>query len=140
MGLPVGLAYDPAGNVVLDPDYRLCNKPSGTVFSTVRPHRLGRARYVQQFNAGGPAVPGAGAHQGARKGELAWMPLQHWRCAASPCTIPATRARSLRPPPRIDPCRRFRARSAESVARPVGNPQPPGPAGHMCRARIERAG
>ena len=41
--------------------------------------RTGSARTtVQQFNAGGLLFP-VRVRTGARKGELAWMPLQHWR-------------------------------------------------------------
>ena len=41
--------------------------------------RTGSARAtVQQFNADGLLFP-VRVRTGARKGELAWMPLQHWR-------------------------------------------------------------
>src|SRR6478672_10439091 len=76
MGLPVGLAYDPAGNVVLDPDTGV-QQAIRHVFSLFA--RTGSARaVVQQFNADGLLFP-VRVRTGARKGELAWMPLQHWR-------------------------------------------------------------
>jgi DNA invertase Pin-like site-specific DNA recombinase len=76
MGLPVGLAYDPAGNVVLDPDTGV-QQAIRHLFSLFA--RTGSARaVVQQFNADGLLFP-VRVRTGARKGELAWMPLQHWR-------------------------------------------------------------
>ena len=76
MGLPVGLVYDPTGKVVLDPDtgVQQAIRHLFTLFA-----RTGSARTtVQQFNAGGLLFP-VRVRTGARKGELAWMPLQHWR-------------------------------------------------------------
>jgi DNA invertase Pin-like site-specific DNA recombinase len=76
MGLPVGLAYDPAGKVVLDPDTGV-QQAIRHVFTLFA--RTGSARaVVQQFNADGLLFP-VRVRTGARKGELAWMPLQHWR-------------------------------------------------------------
>jgi DNA invertase Pin-like site-specific DNA recombinase len=76
MGLPVGLAYDPAGNVVLDPDTSV-QQAIRHLFSLFA--RTGSARaVVQQFNADELLFP-VRVRTGARKGELAWMPLQHWR-------------------------------------------------------------
>ena len=76
MGLPVGLVYDPAGKVVLDPR-PVCSKPSGTCSHLFA--RTGSARaVVQQFTADGLLFP-VRVRTGAHKGELAWMPLQHWR-------------------------------------------------------------
>jgi DNA invertase Pin-like site-specific DNA recombinase len=76
MGLPVGLVYDPAGNVVLDPDTGV-QQAIRHVFALFS--RTGSARAtVQQFNADGLLFP-VRVRTGARKGELAWMPLQHWR-------------------------------------------------------------
>ena len=76
MGLPVGLVYDPAGKVVLDPDTGV-QQAIRHVFSLFA--RTGSARAtVQQFNADGGLFP-VRVRTGARKGELAWMPLQHWR-------------------------------------------------------------
>jgi DNA invertase Pin-like site-specific DNA recombinase/DNA-binding transcriptional regulator YiaG len=76
MGLPVGLVYDPAGRVVLDPDSGV-QQAVRQVFTLFA--RTGSARAtVQQFNADGLLFP-VRVHTGARKGELAWMPLTHWR-------------------------------------------------------------
>jgi DNA invertase Pin-like site-specific DNA recombinase len=76
MGLPVGLVYDPAGKVVLDPDTGVQDalRHVFTLFA-----RTGSARaVVQQFNAAGLLFP-VRVRTGAHKGELAWMPLKHWR-------------------------------------------------------------
>ena len=76
MPLPVGLVYDPAGKVVLDPDtgVQQAIRHLFTLFA-----RTGSARAtVQQFNADGLLFP-VRVRTGAHKGELAWMPLQHWR-------------------------------------------------------------
>src|SRR5262245_15436348 len=76
MALPVGLVYDGAGNVVLDPDTGVQDaiRHVFTLFA-----RTGSARaVVQQFNAAGLLFP-VRVRTGAHKGELAWMPLQHWR-------------------------------------------------------------
>jgi DNA invertase Pin-like site-specific DNA recombinase len=73
MGLPVGLVYDGAAKVVLDPDSGV-RDAIGHLFA-----RTGSARaVVQEFNAAGLLFP-VRVRTGARKGELAWMPLQHWR-------------------------------------------------------------
>lgn len=74
--LPVGLVYDPADKVVLDPDtgVQQAIRHVFTLFS-----RTGSARAtLQQFNAEGLLFP-VRVRTGAHKGELAWMPLQHWR-------------------------------------------------------------
>ena len=76
MPLPVGLVYDPAGKVVLDPDtgVQQAIRHLFTLFA-----RTGSARaVVQQFNTDGLLFP-VRVRTGTRKGELAWMPLQHWR-------------------------------------------------------------
>src|SRR6516164_6380927 len=76
MGLPVGLVYDPIGKVVLDPDTGV-QQAIRHVFTLF--DRTGSARaVVQQFNAEGLLFP-VRVRKGAHKGELAWMPLQHWR-------------------------------------------------------------
>ena len=55
----------------------MCNKRSGTCSPLFA--RTGSARaIVQQFNADGLLFP-VRVRTGAHKGELAWMPLQHWR-------------------------------------------------------------
>lgn len=76
MGLPVGLVYDPTGKVVLDPDTGV-QHAIGHVFTLFA--RTGSARAtVQQFNADKLLFP-VRVRTGAHKGELVWMPLQHWR-------------------------------------------------------------
>ena len=76
MGLPVGLVYDPAGRVALDPDIGV-QQAIRQVFTLFA--RTGSARAtVQQFNADGLLFP-VRVRTGSHKGELAWMPLQHWR-------------------------------------------------------------
>jgi len=76
MPLPVGLVYDPTGKVALDPDTGV-QQAIRHVFALFA--RTGSARAtVQQFNADGLLFP-VRVRTGARKGELAWMPLQHWR-------------------------------------------------------------
>ena len=76
MGLPVGLVYDSAGKVVLDPDIGV-QDAIRQVFALF--DRTGSARaVVQQFNTAGLLFP-VRVRTGAHKGELAWMPLTHWR-------------------------------------------------------------
>jgi DNA invertase Pin-like site-specific DNA recombinase len=76
MPLPVGLVYDPTGRIVVDPDsgVQQAIRHLFTLFA-----RTGSARaVVRQFNADKLLFP-VRVRTGARKGELAWMPLQHWR-------------------------------------------------------------
>jgi DNA invertase Pin-like site-specific DNA recombinase len=76
MPLPVGLVYDPAGRIVIDPDTGV-QQAIQHVFALFG--RTGSARMVvQQFNADGLLFP-VRVRTGGHKGELAWMPLQHWR-------------------------------------------------------------
>jgi len=76
MALPVGLVYDPADNVTLDPDTAVQDAVSH-LFATFA--RTGSARtVVQAFNREELLFP-ARIRKGTRKGELAWMPLKHWR-------------------------------------------------------------
>ena len=76
MALPVGLVYDPAGNVVLDPDTGV-QHAIRHVFATF--DRTGSARaVVQEFHRERLSFP-TRVRTGERKGELAWMPLRHWR-------------------------------------------------------------
>lgn len=75
MGLPVGLVYDPAGNVVLDPDLGV-QDAIGHLFATFA--RTGSARaVVHEFTTAGLLFP-VRVRKGDRKGELAWTPLKHW--------------------------------------------------------------
>jgi DNA invertase Pin-like site-specific DNA recombinase len=74
--LPVGLIYDPAGNVVLDPDSGV-QHAVGHLLATFQ--RTGSARaVVQTFNQDGLLFP-VRVRTGPHRGELAWMPLYHWR-------------------------------------------------------------
>ncbi|MGH9290558.1 MAG: recombinase family protein [Acidimicrobiales bacterium] len=76
MALPVGLVTDPAGKVVLDPDAGV-QHALRHLFATFA--RTGSARaVVQAFAAEGLLFP-ARVRSGPHKGELAWMPLRHWR-------------------------------------------------------------
>jgi hypothetical protein len=76
MALPVGLVYDPAGKVVLDPDVGVQHAVNH-LFTTFA--RTGSARaVVQAFTAEKLLFP-LRVRTGARKGELAWQPLRHWR-------------------------------------------------------------
>ena len=76
MMLPVGLVYDPAGKVVLDPDAGV-QHALRHLFSTFA--RTGSARaVVQTFRAEGLRFPGR-IRTGPHKGELSWTPLRHDR-------------------------------------------------------------
>jgi DNA invertase Pin-like site-specific DNA recombinase len=76
MALPVGLVYDPAGKVALDPDSGV-QHALGYLFATFQ--RTGSARaVVQTFTREGVLFP-VRVRTGERKGELAWTPLRHWR-------------------------------------------------------------
>ena len=76
VALPVGLAYDPAGSVVLDPD-RAVQQAVELLFATFA--RTGSARaVVQEFAREGLLFP-TRLLRGERKGELAWGALRHWR-------------------------------------------------------------
>jgi DNA invertase Pin-like site-specific DNA recombinase/DNA-binding transcriptional regulator YiaG len=75
-GLPVGLVYNGAGHVVLDPDTSV-QDAIRMVFDLFA--RTGSARLVlQQFNRDGLLFP-VRVLTGAHKGELVWQKLQHWR-------------------------------------------------------------
>lgn len=76
MGLPVGLVYDPAERVVLDPDAGVRDALNHlfTVFA-----RTGSARaVVQDFARDGLLFP-VRIRKGAHKGELTWTSLSHWQ-------------------------------------------------------------
>ncbi|MGH2863362.1 MAG: recombinase family protein [Solirubrobacteraceae bacterium] len=76
MPLPVGLVYDPAGQVVLDPDTSVQNALNH-VFATFA--RTGSARaVVHEFTREGLLFP-ARIRKGHLTGELAWSELEHWR-------------------------------------------------------------
>jgi len=76
MGLPAGLAYDGAGHVVLDPDAGV-QQALRHLFAVFA--RTGSARAVVAAFAAGKLPFPVRISTGPRKGELAWMPLTHWR-------------------------------------------------------------
>jgi DNA invertase Pin-like site-specific DNA recombinase len=74
--LPVGLVYDAANNVVLDPDSQVRQSiahlfetfdRAGSASATVRHFREQDLRFPRR------------ARSGPRKGELLWVPLRHWQ-------------------------------------------------------------
>ena len=74
--LPVGLVYDAAGNVVLDPDSQVRKslthlfetfERTGSASATVRHFREAELRFPRRLRSG------------AHKGELLWEPLRLWR-------------------------------------------------------------
>ena len=76
MPLPVGLVYDPAGKVVLDPDSGV-QDALHHVFATFQ--RTGSARaVVYEFTREGLLFP-TRIRKGHRTGELAWAEPSHWR-------------------------------------------------------------
>ena len=75
-GLPVGLAYDVAGHVVLDPDAGV-QQALRHLFAVFG--RTGSARAVVAAFAAEKLPFPVRISTGPRKGELAWMPLTHWR-------------------------------------------------------------
>ena len=74
--LPVGLVYDPADQVVLDPDLGV-QQAVRLLFDTFA--ATGSARAVVQAFATGQLQFPLRVRTGAHKGELAWTPLKHWR-------------------------------------------------------------
>ena len=74
--LPVGLAYDLADRVVLDPDAG-AQQALRHLFATFA--RTGSARAVVQAFTNEELLFPTRVRSGAHKGELAWMPLLHWR-------------------------------------------------------------
>jgi hypothetical protein len=76
MALPVGLLYDPAGKVVLDPDIGV-QQAIRHLFAVFA--RTGTARAVVQTYAAEHLRFPTRIRTGPHKGELAWMPLRHWR-------------------------------------------------------------
>lgn len=74
--LPVGLVYDPVGNVVLDPDTSVTG-PVARVFTTFTATGSALA-VVKAFTADGLLFPRR-LTSGPRKGELVWGQLQHSR-------------------------------------------------------------
>jgi DNA invertase Pin-like site-specific DNA recombinase len=76
MGLPVGLVYDGAGHVVLDPDTGV-QQALRHLFAVFT--RTGSARAVVTAFREEKLLFPVRIGTGPRKGELAWMPLTHWR-------------------------------------------------------------
>jgi DNA invertase Pin-like site-specific DNA recombinase len=74
--LPVGLVYDPADQVVLDPDTGV-QQAIRLLFDTFAATGSARA-VVKTFTDQQLTFP-LRVRTGAHKGELAWMPLKHWR-------------------------------------------------------------
>src|SRR5258708_7751512 len=72
--LPVGLAYDAAGHVTLDPDTAV-QGALRRLFTTFEATGSASA-CVKAFNAAGLAFPWR-HRAGPRKGDLDWKPLQH---------------------------------------------------------------
>ncbi len=76
MALPVGLVYDPVGNVVLDPDQQV-QRSIELLFKTFE--RVGSASAtVKHFREQGLCFPRR-PRRGPHKGELLWEALRHWR-------------------------------------------------------------
>lgn len=74
--LPVGLVYDPADNVVFDPDSQV-RESLAHLFETFE--RTGSASAtVRHFREQGLRFPRR-PRFGPRTGELLWEPLRHWR-------------------------------------------------------------
>ena len=81
MPLPVGLVYDTAGRVVLDPDQGV-RDAVGHLFVTFA--RTGSARAtVKAFAAEGLTFPSR-VQTGPNKGTLGWLPLRHHRVLQVP--------------------------------------------------------
>ena len=74
MGLPVGLAYDAAGHVVLDPDTAV-RGALAHLFATFEATGSASA-CVKAFNTAGLSFPWR-HRSGPRKGEIDWKPLAH---------------------------------------------------------------
>jgi DNA invertase Pin-like site-specific DNA recombinase len=74
--LPVGLVYDPADQVVLDPDTGV-QQAIRLLFDTFA--ATGSARMVVKAFADQQLNFPVRIRTGAHKGELAWTPLKHWR-------------------------------------------------------------
>jgi DNA invertase Pin-like site-specific DNA recombinase len=72
--LPVGLAYDPAGHVILDPDTAV-RKAVAHLFATFAATGSASA-CVKAFNAAGLSFPWR-HRMGPRKGEIDWKRLAH---------------------------------------------------------------
>jgi DNA invertase Pin-like site-specific DNA recombinase len=116
--LPVGLSYDPAGHIVLDPDEEIQHAVR-LVFALFEQHRSALA-VVHHFAAHGLQIPDR-LWTRSRHGEVSWTPLRHGRVLAMlhnpfyagayvygrtksrprvlPGEVPRLKARSRRVPP-----------------------------------------
>ncbi len=74
--LPVGLSYDPAGHIVLDPDEEIQHAVR-LVFTLFEQHRSALA-VVNHFAAHGLQIPDR-LWTRSRHGEVSWTPLRHGR-------------------------------------------------------------
>jgi DNA invertase Pin-like site-specific DNA recombinase len=74
--LPVGFVYDARGGVVLDPDTQV-QASLRHFFATYR--RTGAARTTVKTLHDEKVLMPRRIRTGARKGELVWGPLEHWR-------------------------------------------------------------
>jgi DNA invertase Pin-like site-specific DNA recombinase len=74
MPLPVGLVYDAAGHVILDPDTAI-QGALAHLFTTFEATGSATA-VVKAFRAAGLSFPWR-HHKGPRKGEVDWQPLRH---------------------------------------------------------------
>ena len=74
MPLPIGLVYDAAGHVILDPDTAI----QGAVRHLLATFEAAGSAtaVVKAFNTAGLAFPWR-HHKGPRKGETDWQPLRH---------------------------------------------------------------
>ena len=100
--LPVGLAYDPAGHVILDPDTAV-RGALAHLFATFAATGSASA-CVKAFNAAGLSFPWR-HRMGPRKGEIDWSAGPPCR-AADPAQSPLCRRVHLRPAPRHQAARR----------------------------------
>ncbi len=76
MPLPVGLSYDPAGKVVLDPDRQVRQSIAHLFESFVRTGSASAT--VRHFRNEGLRFPRR-PRRGPKKGKLLWESLRHWR-------------------------------------------------------------
>lgn len=74
--LPVGFVYDARGRVVLDPDAQV-QASLRHFFATYR--RAGAARTTVKMLRDEKVLMPRRIRTGARKGEIVWAPLEHWR-------------------------------------------------------------
>ena len=103
MPLPIGLAYDAAGHVILDPDTAI-QGALRHLFTTFEAAGSATA-VVKAFRAAGLSFPWR-HRKGPRKGEVDWQPLRHSTRAARAAQPPLRRRVHLRPAPRAAAARR----------------------------------